>query len=136
MPLAGGPPEEHLQGSQHRLLTAEGEWRAVGLAVVIQVALVTLQDRQGDVFRVDQVPLVTPGDEALQGAFAGLDRLGTAAVYGRPFQEAARVGIQRIAVRGRRRRRSGSASVFGSKHGPPRQRVLTGTMLFCARSRN
>src|SRR5882724_9227643 len=102
MSLTRGPLEEPLQGSQQGLLTAEGERGTVGLAVVIQVPLVALQDRQRDVLRMDQVPLIAPGDEALQSTEAGLDRLSTQSVHSRPLQEALRIGVQRIAVRGGR----------------------------------
>ena len=44
--LAGGPLEERLQGRQERLLRAEGERGAVGLAVVIEIPLIPLEDRQ------------------------------------------------------------------------------------------
>src|SRR5579862_9356909 len=118
MSLTRGPLKEPLQGSQQGLLTAEGERGAVGLAIVIQVPLVALQDRQRDVLGMDQVPLIAPGDEALQSTPSGFDRLSAQTMYRRPLREALCVGVQRIAVRGGRCAGLHPATVFGSKHWP------------------
>ena len=53
-------------GDQELGLGAPGQRRAVGLAAQRDVALVGLEDREGDVGRADDPPQLGPGDEAGQ----------------------------------------------------------------------
>ena len=62
--LACEPLEEHPQRDQPLLLGGEGQRLAVVLAVVVQMAPVTLQDRPGDVLRGADAALIGPADEA------------------------------------------------------------------------
>ena len=64
--LLGQPFEPGPQRGEAAELSADGERRAVGLAVVEQVALIALQDRPGDLARIGQPSLVAPGDEPPQ----------------------------------------------------------------------
>ena len=52
------------KGSKSLLLRRERQRLAVLLAVVIEVALVALQDRPRDVLRPSEAALVAPADEA------------------------------------------------------------------------
>ena len=62
--LAGAPLEERPHRNQVRELAAEGERLAVLLAVVIQMALIPLQQRLGHFRRLRDAALDAPDGEA------------------------------------------------------------------------
>ena len=70
---AGAPLEEGPHRNQVRELAAEGERLAVLLAVVIQMALIPLQQRLGHFRRLRDAALDAPDGEALQVMLAVLD---------------------------------------------------------------
>ena len=86
MVLPREPAEEATDGDQARMLGAEGERLSVGLAPVIERALVALQDGLGDLLRRGQAPLGAPDDEVPQVHLAVLDRGGGVVVHAQPLQ--------------------------------------------------
>ena len=91
--LAGQPFEEGLQGGQHPALAAVAQGAAVAFAVVVEMALITLQDRLGHFLGSVQVSLVAPADKASQGGLAALEGiLALAFDLGRRGRDTARSG--------------------------------------------
>src|SRR5258708_5930893 len=94
--LPGEPLEECLQGRQTAMLRAERHRPAIALAVVEQMPLVTLQDRFGDVLRVPQGSLLTPGNKAPDGHPTRADRVLGVAVHPHPLKVRIHVADERL----------------------------------------
>ncbi len=85
--LAGAPLEECPHRNQVRELAAEGERLAILLAVVIQMALIPLQQRLGHFRRLRDAALDAPDGESLQVVLAVLNRALGVILHSHPLEE-------------------------------------------------
>ncbi len=102
MVFTGEPFEEALQRREQNVLGTERKGLAIGFAVVIEVTLITLQDRPGDVLRPLDVPFITPDDKTSQRRFAAPERILGVALRFSPFQEGVDVGRETVTLDGGR----------------------------------
>jgi hypothetical protein len=77
---------------------ARRERFAVDLTVEEQVALITLQDRLGDVLRPGQPALIRPGDEPPQRLLARVDRAFRVGLLALPLAEPQHMAIKPVGV--------------------------------------
>ncbi len=100
MAAAGGPLEEAFQRHQQQLLARKSQRPAVRLAVVEQVPLVALQDRQRHFLRLLYAVLVAPRNETAQGFMTQQNAFVSIAGRRQPLQVRVHVDVDWIRRRG------------------------------------